>query len=66
MLKIVVEGQVCRICGNVPEMGYFKSRAEKKDWVCPRCSNKQRADLRVKNKRVSPSDVSYAEGGGHD
>jgi len=34
----VLVNRSCTKCGEVPERGYYPSRAEKHDWVCPKCS----------------------------
>ena len=31
----------CRVCGKVPEDGYYHSKILRSDWICPDCCNKQ-------------------------
>lgn len=38
----VVVDKPCVKCGKVPEEGYYPSRAEKYDWVCPQCSYRRK------------------------
>lgn len=49
---LVLIRKICRVCREVPEKGFFPSRAKRYDWICPRCC------MNRTNERRSTKDVA--------
>lgn len=54
----------CTLCGKVPKEGYYPSRAEKHDWVCPKCSYKRKRKYEQQPKEDSSGSSEGNQGMG--
>lgn len=61
MAEMVIVNCKCRVCGNVPEKGFYKSQVDRKNYECPKCTISRVQDNRAEKKLANSLPISHLD-----